>query len=247
MCGFWAFVLSIVWPLGYSPALQGVEGSGKTAFPGRTARPARPKGPVHVLGYGRHRRTPMRRKQIALTLAASLVAVTTLSGCQTWSTMVNYVRADSASVCPDVVILANTSVLPAFDPQAGADPANVAYTVTFTGLRSRCSFNKRSNRVDSNIHLQFKATRPSGGEAVHYRVPFYIAVTVNGEIVDKQIHWLEFDFDRAQTLVQGDQLVDSIVIDVARDKHSIDYHLLTGFQLTQAQLDYNKRMGQYLP
>jgi hypothetical protein len=42
-------------------------------------------------------------------------------------------------------------------------------------------------------------------------------------------------------------LVESIAIPVARDKRSYDYHLLTGFQLTQSQLDYNKKVGQYLP
>lgn len=189
----------------------------------------------------------MRRKQIALTLAAALAAATTLTGCDTWSTFVNYVRSDSASVCPDAAILANTAVMPVFDPQGGADPANIVYTVNLTGLSARCDFSRHNNTIDANLHISFKATRPPGGEAAHYRVPYFIAVTLNGEIIDKQIHWLEFDFPQGQTTVQGTELVDSIIIQVARDKHSVDYHLLTGFQLTQAQLDYNKRMGQYLP
>ncbi len=189
----------------------------------------------------------MRRTKFALNLAALMVATMTLSGCDTWRSAVNYIRSDNANVCPDANILANTAVIPAFDPAQGADPSNVVYTAQFTGLQSRCDYAKRTNKIDANVRITFKATRPPGGEAAHYKVPFYVAVTSGGQIVDKQIHWLEFDFPKASAAVQGEELVDSIDFDVARDKKSYEYHLLVGFQLTQAQIDYNKKMGQYLP
>jgi len=189
----------------------------------------------------------MKRTQFALTLAASMMAATSLSGCSMWTSAVNYVRADSETTCPDANILANTSILPAFDPHQGADPSNVVYTVKMTGVKSRCDYSKRSNSVDANMRIFFTATRPPGGEENHYKVPYYVAVTANGEIVDKQVHWLEFDFPKAQASFTSEILVDSIMIPVARDKRSYDYHLLTGFQLTQSQIDYNKKVGQYLP
>jgi hypothetical protein len=72
-------------------------------------------------------------------------------------------------------------------------------------------------------------------------------VTTNGEIVGKEIHWLEFEFPKASANQQLEELVDSVIIPVAKEKKSYEYHLLIGFQLTQAQLDYNKKIGQYLP
>jgi hypothetical protein len=189
----------------------------------------------------------MRRTKLALNLAALMVAAVSLSGCDTWRSAVNYVRSDNKSVCPDANILANTSVIPAFDPAQGADPSNVVYTGQITDLASRCDYSKRENSIDANVRITFKATRPPGGEEAHYKVPYYIAVTSGGQIVDKQIHWLEFDFPKASAAVQMEELVDGIEIAVARDKKSYDYHLLIGFQLTQAQIDYNKKMGQYLP
>lgn len=189
----------------------------------------------------------MKRTQLAPTLALLAGAAVLLSGCDTWRSAVNYVRADSTSVCPDVNVLANTSVIPVFDPAKGADPANVVYTARFAGVRTRCDYSKRSNSIDASVTVQIKATRPPGGEEAHYKVPYYIAVTSGGAIVDKKIHWLEFDFAKAATEAAMEDLVDGIDIQVARDKRSFEYHFLVGFQLTKAQIDYNKKMGQYLP
>ena len=159
----------------------------------------------------------------------------------------NYIRSDSENTCPDANVLANTSVIPVFDPTKGADPSNVVYTVKMSGVKSRCDYSKHDNAVDASMHIFFTATRPPGGEEIHYKVPYYIAVTAAGAIVDKQIHYLEFDFPKAEANFTSVMEVDDIIIPVARDKRSFDYHLLTGFQLTQSQLDYNKKVGQYLP
>ena len=189
----------------------------------------------------------MRRTQFVLTLAASMMAATSLSGCSLWSGAVNYIRSDSENTCPDANVLANTSVIPVFDPTKGADPSNVVYTVKMSGVKSRCDFSKHDKAIDANMRIFFTATRPPGGEEVHYKVPYYVAVTAAGAIVDKQIHNLEFDFPKAEANYSGEEAVNSIIIPVASDKRSYDYHLLTGFQLTQSQLDYNKKVGQYLP
>jgi len=37
------------------------------------------------------------------------------------------------------------------------------------------------------------------------------------------------------------------VVKVEKGKHSYDYHLIVGFQLTKDQLDYNNKMGRYAP
>ncbi len=189
----------------------------------------------------------MRRKELARILALSAVATVLLSGCSAWRGMVNYMRSDSQSVCPDVAILANTAVIPVFDPAKGADPANIVYTVELKGLASRCDYNKRESTADVNMRIKYTATRPPGGEEAHYRLPYFLAVTLDGKIIDKTNKWLEFDFPRGAANYSGEELMDSYVVNVDPKKRSFEYHVLTGFQLTQTQIDYNKKMGQYLP
>jgi hypothetical protein len=186
-------------------------------------------------------------KELARIVAASALAVVSLSGCSTWRSAVNYIAADNSNVCPDAAILANTASLPAFDPAKAADPSSVIYNIAMTNVKTRCDYSKRENKADSNLSISYTATRPPGGAEAHYRVPYYVAVTSGGEIVDKQIHWLEFDFPQAASRVSGESYVDSVDIAIDRQKRSYEYHLLIGFQLTQAQLDYNKKMGQFAP
>lgn len=189
----------------------------------------------------------MKSKELVRAGAVSVLAVFMLSGCNTWHKMTSYITSDSAMVCPDVAILANTSVLPAFDPAKGGDPSNVAYNITMSKVKSRCDYSKHTNKIDADVRITFNATRAPGGEAAHYKVPYFVAVTNNGEIIDKQIRWAEFDFPKAVPNMSQEVFVGDINIDVAQQKHTYEYHLLVGFQLTQAQIDYNKRVGQYLP
>ena len=97
------------------------------------------------------------------------------------------------------------------------------------------------------MRIKYSATRPPGGEEAHYKLPYYLAVTLDGKIVDKTNKWLEFDFPKGATRYEGEELMDSMIIQVDPKKRSFEYHVLAGFQLTQAQIDYNKKTGQYLP
>lgn len=189
----------------------------------------------------------MNRKELARLLAVSATAILTLSGCSTWRGIVNYVQSDSESICPDVAILANTSVIPVFDPNKGADPANVVYTMKMTGISTRCDYSKRGHSADVNLRAKITATRAPGGDGAHYKVPYYLAVTTDGKVIDKQVRWFEFDFPKSAASVTAEIEVDSLPIKMAPQKRSFEYHVLTGFQLTQTQIDYNKKMGQYLP
>jgi hypothetical protein len=173
--------------------------------------------------------------------------VVSLSGCSTWHSMVNYVRADSVTSCPDAAILASTSSLPAFDPAKGGDLSTVLYTAKMTNVTTRCDFNKRTLLADSNLKIFVTVTRPPGGEEAHYRLPYFIAVTNNGEILDKKTYWMEFDFAEGATSTDVEEDVDSFEVQTAKQSKAYDYHLLVGFQLTKTQLEFNKTMGQYAP
>jgi hypothetical protein len=189
----------------------------------------------------------MRHQYLARIAAASAFALILLSGCSTYRSVSAYVRSDKASNCPDALILANTAVLPAFDPAKGDDPSSLIYTVSMTNVKMRCDYSKRNAEVDSHVVITYQATRPPGGEDVEYRVPYFATVTNNGEIVDKQNFRLELKFRKGETFVSGTGTIDSMIVNVKKASKPYDYHLLIGFQLTKAQLDYNKKMGLDVP
>lgn len=189
----------------------------------------------------------MKAQSLVRITATAALALSVLSGCSTYHAAVSYISSDSAAQCPDATILANTAVLPAFDPAKGADPSSVVYTAAMSDVSTRCSYSKRDFEADARIVATVNARRPPGGEAVRYRVPFYVAVTNDGQIVDKQVHWMDLEFARGETNVIAHATVNSIVVKVEKKKRSYEYHFLVGFQLTQAQIEYNKKMGQFAP
>ena len=208
----------------------------------------RPGGSAAPQGtISRHSESTMKHTALVRIAIASAFAAGSLSGCSTYHSVVNYIASDSAGTCPDAAILASTSTLPAFDPAKGADPSNVQYTIVLTNVRTRCDYSKRTNEVDSNLTLTFNATRQPGGGELSYRVPYYVALTNNGEIKDKQIHWLQFQFPQSASSVTAEDAVNSIEFKVERGKRSYEYHFIVGFQLTKSQLEYNEKIGQYEP
>ncbi len=187
------------------------------------------------------------RNNLLRVAAVSTLGLTLLGGCSTWDSVTSYIGSDSNTKCPGAAILADTSSLPAFDPSKGEDPSAVMYNVAMTNVASRCNFEKRDNSADSRIRINFHATRPPGGGEVTYRVPFYVAVSTDADVLQKKIYYLEVEFPDGASSVDGEDVVESTVVTVPRDKQIYSYQLLVGFQLTKAQLDYNKKMGQYAP
>lgn len=178
---------------------------------------------------------------------APLLPLMLLGGCSTWDSLTSYISSDNPYVCPDASILAPTAVLPAFDPSEGIDPSTLRYRVAFTNITTRCDYSKADRVADTRLHLFFHATRPPGGAAADYRVPYYIAISSQGNILEKNIHWLDVTFDSGAVSADGDFSIDDIPIAVGRDRQAYDYHVLAGFQLTKEQLDYNNKIGRYEP
>ncbi len=170
-----------------------------------------------------------------------------LGSCSTYNSIASYINSDKATVCPDAAILASTSSLPAFAPKNSGDPSAVSYTVAMTNVVTRCTYDKQEKTADARVRINFHAARPPGGTEARYRVPYFLAVSRGGDIVAKTIYWADVEFAAGATQTDGEEVIDSTTVTVAKDNHIYDYHLLTGFQLTQAQLDYNSKIGRYEP
>lgn len=179
--------------------------------------------------------------------AAATAALALLGGCSVYRSVTNYINSDKPNVCPDAAILASTASLPAFDPMKGEDPSSVLYTIKLTNVTTSCDYDKREHSADTTYKIFYEANRAPGGDAAHYRVPFYTVLTTKGEIKDKQLHWLDFSFERNQTDVTGSEEPEDVEVKPGKGAEPNEYRLVVGFQLTKAQLDYNKKIGRFSP
>src|SRR6185295_9216093 len=175
-----------------------------------------------------------------LRTAAMLgLAVLSLSGCS---------QDLKKGLCPSTNILSNTANASFFRDNMQGDPAGVLYTIQVTGVTADCDFDKDEGTADASLVVTFRATRTPSALGGAYTVPFYVAaVRDSSAIVSKQVYTAAFSFQPGEATTTFTGGVSSYVVRFDNGKKPYDYGLLTGLQLTQAQLDFNKKMGRFAP
>lgn len=176
---------------------------------------------------------PGRRVPAVLALAAPAL----LSGC-----------ADTRiTICPVPAILAETASMTVFKPGTAPDPANELYTVALVNAQTTCSYNRRQGSTTSDLTLTFHATRPPNAQGASYAVSYFLVVSEKDKLYDKKIYTLNFSFAPGAVSTDITLSPNDVTIKIANGKLPWDYQLMTGLQLTAAQMAYNKKMGRYLP
>jgi hypothetical protein len=145
--------------------------------------------------------------------------------------------------CPSVSTLVDTATLPVFQPGGSA----IAYWVQITHTKRDCDVHKFDKQVESSVDIAFRAVRAQAGSAATYTIPYYVAVSTEGRVLTKRVYSIQFTFEAGQAIAEFSQSLDSITLTVGQDKKATEYGILIGFQLTKAQLEYNRRAGRYAP
>jgi hypothetical protein len=175
---------------------------------------------------------------IRCTSAAALSALL-LAGC---------VTDRDKGLCPGANILAPASVLTVFRTGGPEDPSGELYTVWMSNVKTACDFDKHEITTDSKVRIQFKATRAPSAEGGTYNVPYFVAVTHKGtRIMTKKLFVAHVTFAPGEVSTDFEDTIDSTFIKIARGNKIGEYEILTGFQLTQKQLDYNIKMNHFAP
>ena len=119
------------------------------------------------------------------------------------------------------------------------------YTVQVQKVTADCDISKSDHTVQSSLDIDFTATRAYGGSPQSFDAPYFVAVTQGGRVITKRQYTLHVGFDGGQTSATVEESRDSPTIRMDKGKHPYDYAVLVGFQLTPAQLDYNRTAGRY--
>jgi hypothetical protein len=150
-------------------------------------------------------------------------------------------------ICPVAAILADTASVTVMRPGTQPDLANELYTVRLTDAGSDCTINTRPAEVKSSLTLTFVATRTPTRDAARYSVPYFVAVTENAKIFAKRAYVLNVEFAPGAATAVIKQAPEDISLINENGKLPWNYQLMAGFQLTPAQIEYNKTRSRYLP
>jgi hypothetical protein len=155
--------------------------------------------------------------------------------------------AQKITVCPIPAILVDTSTITIFRPGTTPDLANELYSVRLISAEADCVYNNSTSIVRASMDLTFKATRAPSSEGATYTVPYFVAVHEGPKIFAKRTYNLRFSFAPGAATATIKQAPEQTRILIQNGKLPWNYQLLSGFQLTPEQIEYNQKKARYLP
>lgn len=166
-----------------------------------------------------------------LALAAALAA---LAGCGPQD------ENAFAPQCAQVGILAEAADYSDYGGAAAPDLSRLVSHGSIVGVSGHCSNAQNGLALHMVIGLQLAVTRGPVGPGRRLAVPYFIATTQAGRVIAKQdlTALAEFPDNGDQVLVKTDPI--ALDLPVTSTRPGTSYRLEVGFQLSAAQLDYNR-------
>lgn len=179
----------------------------------------------------------------ALLMAAALG----LSGCS-WLGMTDEKKDGGSTLfpCPAVGVLNETDHVTLLSGK-GTDLTDVVAKAEIGKVVSKCSYNIDESTIAVDIAFDGIAELGPAATSRDLTLQTFVAVTRRFNTFDKkQVYEVPVTFEPGQRQIRFVKTVDGTILPYGGDADGRIYQILIGFQLTQEQLDYNRRIS-YAP
>jgi hypothetical protein len=137
-----------------------------------------------------------------------------------------------ASTCPSISILADASRV------AVMDGSKVDLKAEIVKPELGCAISKASAKANLTFMVKGAISPETTIEA--RTVPYFVAVITGGKVIEKQVFDLKLPFAGADRTLFVKETVARIDIPIQPGTNAEDYSVTIGFQLTEAQLAWNR-------
>ncbi|MBN9560985.1 MAG: hypothetical protein J0H14_09705 [Alphaproteobacteria bacterium] len=181
-------------------------------------------------------RTPFLPR--ARRIAPTAVLLATLAGCS------GPVTSTFPPECPHAGVLADAADLTRYRSAgaAGHDLTDMVLDGQITGVSGDCTRASR-RELDVSVAVSMRLTRGPAARGPVGSVPFFVAVTQNGQVLDKQVYHITPDFAANSDTVRLTSDPVSLTLPISVEKTGSAYDLVVGFQLTPDEVALNRRRG----
>jgi hypothetical protein len=180
-------------------------------------------------------------------LAALLFAPMLLGGCS-WFDESNKDKALAAIVaaapkpCPTVGVLDGADRITIFNGQ-GHDITDVIVKAEVSKALTRCEYDTDAHTISVDVAFNGVAEMGPAATARNMNLKGFLAITrTDGKKVSKQIYDIPITFDEGTRQVRFVKSIEGTVVPYGGTVNGSIYEFLLGFQVTRAQLDYNRKM-----
>lgn len=161
--------------------------------------------------------------------ALALAATAGLAGCSTTPT----------AICPRVAVLEQASALTRFQPGGGQTRDDVLFKADINRVDTDCKYSGAGNAdLEANLRLYITAERGPALKGNAVNAEYFVVITDRGGIVlAKRTFPLKIDFGNQQAvnLTEGTWQYFRL-----NRGGGAGYEIWTGWQLTDAELEYNR-------
>ena len=163
---------------------------------------------------------------------ASLVLLISLAGCGMFGTSQQY-------DCPSTAAVGDATVQSKFRPGPGRDLTDVQYQVRLADVSSQCRYDSKG--VDVRMRVGFALELGPANPDRNAAYEFFVAITdPSNEIVAKRIFTTPLAFPTNVGYVEHIEELQQR-IPLPKGGSAADYKIIVGLQLTQDELDYNRK------
>lgn len=149
--------------------------------------------------------------------------------------------SDFPPTCPHLALLKDAADMTRFDAR-GHDVTDVVLDGRLTAVPATCTWGARG-MVNASLNVTMSVGRGPAATGRDADVPYFVAVSRNGQVVDKQIYTLHAVFPPNLERVTLTSDPVNMVFPDTNAAPASSYQIFVGFQLTPAELDYNRRQG----
>ncbi len=178
-----------------------------------------------------------RRPFSRLSRGAAVVAVTLVASSLTGCTAPD----KFAPACPQLTLLGDAADLTRFRA-GGQDLTDMVLDARITAVPAACSSLNKST-VKANLNVTMEVNRGPAAASPAAALRYFVAVTEDGRVLDKQEYGLRTTFPTNvdRVTVTGEDI--ALNLPVTPDRSAVVYKIYVGFVLTPEELAYNRSRG----
>lgn len=170
---------------------------------------------------------PTRRKFPALCAAALLA----LAGCAD--------KDAFAPACPQLAFLSDGADLARFAGR-GRDITDLVLEGHLTAVPATCKPADERGKVAASVQVQMSLARGPAMQGRSVSVPYFIAVTENGRVLDRAEYAVKAEFPPNSDRISVGSPPVELTFPVTREKSAAAYRIWVSFQLTPEELARNR-------
>lgn len=150
-------------------------------------------------------------------------------------------KAEASANCPSIQIMSDLKSLAQFvDDTAPSAETNIS-SINIMDVETACNQTDKATEIALTITFDGqtgpKARGKNSGTA-NFSYPYFIAVTdSNGDILAKEIFAASLSYSKGQDTVKQIETINQLLPNTSEVS---GYNILVGFQLNEAQLQYNR-------